>query len=394
MEQWKKAWGYVPINHGTQVGILEDQTQKVWIRNNLNGTEVKVKFTNLYSMDTLLLDHVTVGKWDRVTKKITQIKEVTSRGQKRILVLPEDSFYSDSIPFPIKATEDIVVSVYFDNRYKVCSVCQTWNATGWKSSFMEGDQCGSSDFQGKRTVEVLPFFRQDIHECNAAVGISGVKVLAGEEVKTVACFGDSITHMSYYFDPLQEKLFQKFPGRITLLNCGIGGNRILYDACYVKDIPGNGKCFGDAGVARFEQDIYEDTVPDIIFFMEGVNDCTHGFAFGLPEEVPTGEKLFNGILRMAGKAHEKGSKIYISTVMPFGCYEETFRGPAEKIRQDLNALLREHQKEVDGFVDLDQIMRKPEDVHFMKDGMHLGDGVHLNEAGGREVAAAIVERLF
>ena len=80
--------------------------------------------------------------------------------------------------------------------------------------------------------------------------------------------------------------------------------------------------------------------------------------------------------------------------MPFGCYEETFREQAEGIRQDLNELLRKNQEIADGFLDLDKIMRKQEDIHFMKDGMHLGDGVHPNEAGGRAIAAAIVEKWF
>lgn len=67
------------------------------------------------------------------------------------------------------------------------------------------------------------------------------------------------------------------------IDCGIGGNRVLYDACYVEEIPGHGKCFGEAGVKRFERDVYEDMAPDIVFLMEGVNDCTHGLAFHVPK---------------------------------------------------------------------------------------------------------------
>ena len=48
----------------------------------------------------------------------------------------------------------------------------------------------------------------------------------------------------------------------------------------------------------------------------------------------------------------------------------------------------------DGFLDLDAVMRKEENSNFMKDGMHLGDGVHPGQAGGREIAAVIFEAIL
>ena len=95
MGQWKKIWNYIPVEWGTQIGVLEDLTQKVWVRNNLNGSQVKIRFCNLYDPEPLLLAAVTVGKWDAETKTVKEIQEVTYRGNREIRIQPGDSFYSE-----------------------------------------------------------------------------------------------------------------------------------------------------------------------------------------------------------------------------------------------------------------------------------------------------------
>ena len=91
MGQWKKIWNYIPVEWGTQIGVLEDLTQKVWVRNNLNGSQVKIRFCNLYDPKPLLLAAVTVGKWDAETETVKEIQEVTYRGNREIRIQPGDS---------------------------------------------------------------------------------------------------------------------------------------------------------------------------------------------------------------------------------------------------------------------------------------------------------------
>ena len=394
MEEWKKAWGYVPVKWGTEIGTVENITQKLWLRNNLNGTALRVKFSNLYDEQPMVLERVTVGKWDRETEEITKIREVTCQGEGRIEVEPGGFLRSDAISFSVEAADDLVISIYWREAHTFRGLCQTWNAKSWQSSFQEGDQTDTGELAGMATIDFLPFFRFDEHVSNGALGIAGVEILTEEQVMTMACFGDSITHMSYYFDPLLEELYRRYPGQVTLLNGGLGGNRVLYDACHVEEIPGHGQCFGEAAVSRFERDVYEDTEPEVVFVMEGINDCSHGFAFHVPGEVPTGAQLFEGIRKIVQTGREKGSRVYVSTIMPFGCYEEPFRDAAEAIRQECNQLLRDNRDMADGFLDLDAVMRKEENPNFMKDGMHLGDGVHPGQAGGREIAAVIFEAIL
>lgn len=388
MKQWKKCWGYVPVDFGVTLGTLENVTQKMRLRLHARAEKLRVRFTNRYHTAPLAMETVTVGKWKN--GQIQEIREIYCGGKSGVRLAPGESCLSDEVDFRTEAEDEIIIAAYFKETHEITQVCQTWNMKdGWKACYDSGNTTASSTWGEKKSLELYPVLQKEMNPCEVESGISAVLAFTEKHVREVACFGDSITHMSFYFEPLLEKLSRSCPGEILMHNCGIGGNRLLFDDCYVEEIPGHGKCFGEAGLKRFERDVYEDTVPDFIFLMEGVNDCTHGFAFHYEDEVPDGEQLMTGLKKIVGKAHARGSRILVSTVMPFGCLDEPFREKAEAIRQDFNRLIRANKELYDGFVDLDEEMRKPEDRHLMRDGLHMGDGVHPNEAGGKAIAETV-----
>lgn len=389
MNSWKKCWGYIPIDFGMKIGTLENITQKIRMKLHTEAGQLQIRFTNKYNAAPLTIEHAAIGKW--TNGNITENHDIYCQGKTAIQIPAGDSLLSDVIELQTHVTDEVVISLYFKEKHDTFQICQTWNAGSWTSSFDEGDTVSDASWGEKNTLDIFPLLRGDVNRCAAETGISAVLAYTDQSVKELACFGDSITHMSYYFDPLSEALAEKYKGRILTQNCGIGGNRVLYDACFAEEVPGNGHCFGKAGIQRFDGDVFGDTIPDIIFLMEGVNDCTHGLCFHIEEEVPGGGELFEGIKKIVSTAHEKGSKVYISTIMPFGCLEENFREQAEEIRQQTNELIRQNKGIADGFVDLDKIVRDSNNIHVMRDGLHLGDGVHPNAAGGKVIAKAIMD---
>lgn len=382
------------IPWGTQIGRLENITQKLWLKNYWTAGAVRVRFSNLYGEEPLVLQRVTAGLWRRGTQQVTNLIAVTANGQESIVIAPGEVFYSDEVPLCLTPEYDVVISAYFKSAQTLSSVCQTWCAQSFRTSFCPGDDTSGASLGTQTTLQVFPTFARDAVPCSAAAGVNGLKICTDRPLKTIACFGDSITHMGYYFDALQQLVQTRYPETYALLNHGIGGNRLLFDDCYVKDIPGHGKCFGQAGVTRFARDVYGEDTPEAVFLMEGVNDCTHAFAFDVPGEVPTGDMLFGGMKKLIAQAHEKGSKIYVSTVMPFGCYHEPFRAKAEQIRQDFNQNIRQAKALADGLIDLDEAMRSRDNPDRMCDGCHIGDGVHPNAAGGEKMAQVIFQHLF
>lgn len=392
MKQWKKCWGYVPVDFGIPLGTLGNTTQKIRIKLHTDTTRLRICFTNKGHKKPMILKHVTIGKWNN--DRILDIQEVFCDGKSEIKLEPEKSCLSDEIHIELRTEDEVVISAYFKEKQEVFQVCQTWSAGLWKSSYDVGDTSTGEKWGEKKSLELFLPLQEDVNPCEAETGISGILTLVENDVKELAFFGDSITHMSFYFDFISNTLNRKYPGMFLTQNCGIGGNRLLFDDCFVKGIPGNGKCFGKAGIKRFIEDVYKDSIPDVVFIMEGINDCTHGFSFHYNDEIPDGKQLMEGMRQIIDQAHANGSKVWISTIMPFGCFGEPFRVQAEKIRQDFNELIRMNQEIVDGFVDLDEIVRKQENPHLMRDELHLGDGIHPNEIGGQTIGQAILETIL
>lgn len=392
--RWKTAWSYLPVNYNTSIGTVENITQRTVFRNNLSGTKVKIKFSNIFSCKPLVLDTVVIAKKDRESGKIYDEKPITSGGSKKIIVGPEKELYSDELDFMLRQSDDIVISVYVKEKTDIFSVCSTWSAKCWKTRYgLGGNFTHEQEFEETESIDVFPVLKSDPHKADELFGITGILVYTDDKVKTVSLFGDSITHMSYYSDALTERLYNLYPEKIVVLNRGLGGNRLLHDYSHAPEIPGGGTIFGDAGVKRFCHDVYGSEEPDFVIVLIGINDFMHPYAFGHINEVITDKEYENGILQLVKYAHENSSKIFIGTVMPFKHEPNDWFEKAEHQRQKANKWIR-CQTEADGIIDFDAAVRKPENPEYMLDGCHLGDGLHPNTDGGIRMADAVPAEWF
>lgn len=386
---WYTSWSYLPINYNTTIGTVENITQRTFFRNNINGTRVKLKFSNRYGKEPLILEKVVIGQ--KTGEKITEPLKVTRQGRERIVIAPGEEFFSDETDWQIEAGTEVVLSVYIKERTNVQSACSTWQAKSWHTVYGEnGDFTEQEQFPEKESREVYPYVEADVNKANIVVGVSAICLFSSEDVKTVALFGDSITHMSYFADAFSEKIYREHPGKVTILNRGIGGNRVLHDATYAAGMPGEGACFGKAAITRFEQDVYETEQPEYVLMLEGVNDMMHPEFFGIMQEAVTAQQLADGVKGIIETAHRHGSKIYLGTVMPFGNDEMPGCPLGEQVREAFNAWIRT-QKLADGIFDFDKALQDSDRPKYLQEGLHIGDGLHPNGAGGEVMAMTVLK---
>lgn len=387
--EWKTAWSYVPIDYNTTIGTVENITQRTFIWNNITGDKVKIKFSNLYSKEPLILQKVVIGQKEKDSDKIHSIERITYRGEERIVIEPGQEYYSDELSWNIQAGIEIVLTIYIKEKTNIQSACSTWAARSWHTVYgLNGDYTDKLRFEEKESREIYPYVEADVNKSNLLVGVTEIKLYSDQKVKTIALFGDSITHMSYYSDALMERVYSKYPEKVSIVNRGIGGNRILHDSSYVADMPGNGKCFGIAACRRFEQDVYSSECPETVIILEGVNDMLHPYLLGITDEIVSAKELQAGLETLIQITHEKGSKVYLGTVMPFRNNEFEWLPDSEVVRLELNEWIRS-QKVADGVIDFAKEIEKDENPEYMREQLHIGDGLHPNREGGIVMAEAI-----
>lgn len=392
--EWKAAWSYLPIDFNYTLGEIENITQRAIFKNNIDGEKIRLKFSNKYGKEPIYIEKALLTQKRKNESQIEESCTLTKEHKSQIYIAPGEEFYSDEIEYNTEAGSELIVSIYFKEKIKIQSICATWCAKSWNTQYLEdGDYTNNLKTQGKQGVDVLTNLQTDENIPTVLIGISKIEVLTAKKVKTITMFGDSITHMSYYFDAFLQKIYAAYPGEVTLINRGIGGNRLLYDASYNKDDLGKGKCFGTSGVSRFEEDVFLEDSPEMVFLLEGVNDIMHPDVFSLPKEVVNAEMLEQGIRAVTQICRQHKSKIFLGTIMPFGAYPIQVGEDAKKIRNEVNAWVRT-QTIADGYFDFSKEIESSAKAGYMKEEYHLGDGLHPNVMGGEKMADLVLKSIF
>ncbi|MDD5936442.1 MAG: GDSL-type esterase/lipase family protein [Clostridiales bacterium] len=386
---WNTSWSYLPVNYGTNIGTIENMTQRSILWNNVSGNKVKVRFSNRYGKTPLLIEKAVIAQLKEGNETVSESVVLTYENCQQITIEPGKEFYSDEIEYTISAGSRFVLSLYVKEKTEIASACSTWSAKEFQTVYaLDGDHTMDVEIVGKESREVFPYVEADVNKATILFGVSEILVQSEQKVTTICLFGDSITHMSYYHDALAQIIAAQYRGKATLVNRGIGGNRVLHDACHVKAIPGEGSCFGKSAVNRFDQDAFSPSKPDVIIYLEGVNDLMHPYIFEKPEEIVTATQLEKAVSTFLHRAHDHGTRMYFGTIMPFRNDEMPWLEEAEKVRQEYNEWVRT-QTIADGVIDFDYACRKQDKIEYLKDMLHIGDGLHPNTAGGEEMARLI-----
>ncbi len=191
----------------------------------------------------------------------------------------------------------------------------------------------------------------------------------------IAILGNSITdgrgsttNLQNRWPDVMSEALGKAGFTCGVLNLGIGGNCVLAGG------------LSEPAVKRFDRDILGQKGVTKLILFEGVNDI--GGANGRSERVA--HDLVEAYKQFIQKAHERGIKVYVATITPFG--KSFYDGGnlfKEACRQTVNQWMRT-SSEVDGVIDFDALMRDPDAPNQLRQSLQE-DWLHPNSKGYEEM---------
>ena len=180
-------------------------------------------------------------------------------------------------------------------------------------------------------------------------------------------------------DRLAERLLDgRRPHRLSVVNEGISGNRVLHDV------------FGPDALSRFDRDNIAQSGVAFVTLLQGTDDI--GLSAIVPSQAVTADQIIQGYRQLIARAHGKDIRILGATLTALeGAH--LFTPEVEAKRQALNAFIRT-SGEFDDVIDFDVVTRDPTDPTRLLPSYDSGDHVHPNDAGYKAMADSIDLKVF
>jgi hypothetical protein len=303
---WTGTWATAPVfaEGNTQ---YTDQTFRFIVHTSLGGSQVRVRFSNTFGSQPLKIGAAHIALRDSGAKIVANSdRTLTFSGRPFIEVPVGAVLISDPVYLTVPPLVDLAVSVYLPG----ISNSDTAHAFAFQTSFVApslGDFTGAVDLPGAGLT-----FEWDF--------LTGVDVLDEERTAAIVILGDSVTDglgstsdaNRRWTDVLAKRLqFHSCRNDVSVLNEGVGGNRILHPA------PDGISYFGPATLARFDRDVLGQAGVKYLIVLLGLNDIAQPGVLAPPSEDVSAEDVIAGHLQLIERAHEKGIVAYGCTIPPF-----------------------------------------------------------------------------
>lgn len=369
---------------------LRDQTVRVRVDPAAGGTAMRVRFSNAFGTAPL---HIATASVARSTGGDAlspgSIRRLRFQGRRDATIAPGDQVWSDAVRLTVAPRQPLAVSVYIDGETRAATAYTGPAPLSW---LVPGDATGIAKLP-RAVVSPWGHFVTGIDVAreptapSTSVGTS--TSTSASNAAVVVAFGDSITYgvgaASGTDGSYPTRLVQRLrgqPGTVgsartggvaSVINVGIGGNRLLTDG------------IGPKALDRFDRDVLSQSGVTHTIILIGTNDIGLG---SLPGTVPmTVEQLTAGLQRLMDAARAQGVKVLLGTVTPFkgsGYWSEA----NEATRQGLNRWIRGRQN-IAGVVDFDVALRDRKDPVALNTKYDSGDHLHPGDAGYAAMAEAV-----
>lgn len=362
-------------------GDLEDATLRQIVRVTQGGRLIRVRLSNAFGTAPLQVTAIHVARAGaRGSARIEQGSDraLTFGGSPRVTIPAGADYLSDPVSLDVAPLARLAVTFHLARAPEQ----QTSHPGSRTTSFLiHGDRVSAIDLPGAKTFEHW-------------YELSAVEVAAGPSSLAIVVLGDSITDGhgatdnadDRWPDRLADRLQASAEGRrFSVLNHGIGGNRLLLDG------------LGPNALARFDRDVLAQAGVSHVIVLEGVNDLgtlTRDAPASPEDHAVLVQRMIGAYQQIAMRARGHGIRVIGATILPYGSsgyYHPTSLNEAD--RQAVNRWIRSPGA-FDAVIDFDAVTRDPSHPERMLPAYDSGDGLHPSPAGYRAMGDAVPLSLF
>ena len=376
---WLATWGASMQPPTTADPVSEASfvhaTLREVVLSSIGGSEVRVRFSNVYGVTPLQIGDASVGIAGPDGSLVAgSVRRLTFGGQPSVEIAPGAELVSDPVALALRPLSRLAISFYLPHP--------TGPATGHRGSRDTNYVAGGDHVDDANDAAYLS-------EITGWYFIDGVDVMAGPRYRgAVVALGDSITAGAgstmnadaNWPDDLARRLAASTGPTLSVVDQGIGGNRVL----------NNTPCCGQSALDRFDADVLGQAGVRDVILLEGVNDI--GFSHGtnpltVPHAPVTAEQLIAGYQKLIAAAHGAGLRIFGSTLLPFK--GAGYWNPAgERVREAVNRWILTSGA-FDGVINFAAAVADPTDPQRLNPAYDSGDHLHPGDAGYRAMANAV-----
>lgn len=386
--QWATTWATAPEFTGKsdmpQTTELTDCSVREIIHVSFGGKQLRMQFSNEFSKEPVEIKSVYIANltadengrndlpgtdYTAIVKK--SVRYLTFNGKRNVTIDAGQAIFSDATNFNLQPLQRLSITICYGKT--------PVNATSHRGSrttsyIMKGE--------AKPGKKFIAFEKLDHWYSISALDVNG------EGNECIPAIGNSITDgrgtttnlQNRWTDIANEHLIgrQNNPAGIEygVVNLGIGGNCVL-----------NGG-LSEPAVKRFERDVMSQRNFKYIIIYEGINDI--GGSNGRSEQVA--RELMDAYKRFIKTAHERGVKVLMATILPFGkSFYDEGNWFKEAARQTVNQWIRT-SKDIDGVIDFDEVMRDPQNPLQLREEWQE-DWLHPNAKGYEVMGRYAAERI-